>query len=85
MILNPTVYWVRNERFITCIISAEGRAATAGDAILPTCSYCNKIRDEHGKWSNIADYLYSNMDIRFSHGICPTCLENLYSNLEGGV
>ena len=78
----PTVYWVRNERFITCIIREVDRSAAAEDAIIPICSYCSKIRDQKGTWHNLTDYLYRKMDIILSHGICPSCMESLFANLK---
>lgn len=78
----PSVYWVRDERFITCIIRAEKRSVNPEDVIIPICSYCSKIRDEKGSWNNLADYLYKKMDLKFSHGICPSCMESLFLNLK---
>lgn len=42
--------------------------------IIPICSYCEKIRNDHGFWNMVESYLSKQADARFSHGICPECL-----------
>lgn len=44
-------------------------------AILPICSYCRKIRDDENYWHTVEDYIGRHTGTRFSHGICPHCLE----------
>jgi PAS domain S-box-containing protein len=80
--VTPSVYWVRNERFITCTMREADRYSAGGEAIIPICSYCSKIRDERGTWHNLSDYLHRRMDIMLSHGICPSCMESLFANLK---
>jgi hypothetical protein len=46
--------------------------------LLPICSSCKKIRDDHGYWKQIDAYLTSHSDLLFSHGICPDCIKELY-------
>jgi len=45
--------------------------------LLPICSYCKKIRDDHNYWHQVERYIGSHSDVRFSHGICPECLSNV--------
>jgi PAS domain S-box-containing protein len=45
--------------------------------LLPICSYCRKIRDDHGYWQRVEDYVSSRTMTEFTHGICPTCLATL--------
>jgi sigma-B regulation protein RsbU (phosphoserine phosphatase) len=44
--------------------------------ILPICSYCKKIRNDANYWQQVETYLASQIDVRFSHGICPECYES---------
>jgi hypothetical protein len=46
--------------------------------ILPICSFCKKIRDDDGYWSQVEDYIKQRSDANFSHGICPACLKEHY-------
>jgi len=43
--------------------------------IIPICSYCKKIRDDKESWQQLEAYISSHSEALFSHGICPTCLE----------
>ncbi len=43
--------------------------------ILPICMFCKKVRDDDNYWSQIEHYLAKHAGARFSHGICPECME----------
>jgi hypothetical protein len=45
--------------------------------MLPICAWCKCIRDVSGMWSKLETYLSKHSHATFTHGICPTCLENL--------
>ncbi len=40
---------------------------------LPICSYCRKIRDEKGLWSQMEQYLETCTQARVELGFCPEC------------
>jgi hypothetical protein len=46
--------------------------------LVPICSHCHRIRDDHGYWSQLEIYMHEHADVEFSHGICPTCLREKY-------
>jgi len=46
--------------------------------IIPICSHCKKIRDDKGYWNNVDDYLSRHSSIEFTHGLCPSCMRELY-------
>jgi len=48
------------------------------EGLLPICSHCKSIRDEHGRWAPLEEYFESRSEVGFSHGICPDCLERHY-------
>jgi hypothetical protein len=50
--------------------------------ILPICSYCKKIRDDHGAWQGIEGYVRERSDVQFSHGICPECAKKHYPDMD---
>lgn len=56
--------------------------------ILPVCSYCKNIRDDHGYWNQIETYVTKYSDAEFSHSICPDCLRihcpEVYEELAAG-
>ena len=37
-----------------------------------------KIRDDEGYWQQIEGFIAEHSDAKFSHGICPECMEKLY-------
>ncbi len=50
--------------------------------ILPICSWCKKIRDDDGFWSQLEVYFHRNAEVQFSHGICPDCLKDKKSKIK---
>lgn len=54
-----------------------GRQSLSG--LLPICSHCKKVRDDHGAWKQIETYITERSNLFFSHGICPECLTIHYS------
>lgn len=45
--------------------------------IIPICSYCHNIRDDEGAWERMESYISKHSGAKFSHGICPKCLESV--------
>ncbi len=56
---------------------------------LPICSHCKKIRKAEGdphkaeSWQQIESYIASKTSSQFSHGVCPDCKKEFYSDIEG--
>jgi DNA-binding response OmpR family regulator len=46
--------------------------------LLPICMHCKKIRSDDHYWTQVEDYLSQRTDVRFTHGLCPECLEKYY-------
>jgi phosphoserine phosphatase RsbU/P len=52
--------------------------------ILPICSYCKRVRNDTDSWQRIEEYVSAHSAARFSHGVCPECVEGvLRPQLEG--
>jgi DNA-binding response OmpR family regulator len=45
--------------------------------LLPICSYCKSIRDDHDYWRRVESYVADRSGARFSHGICPGCWDKV--------
>lgn len=45
--------------------------------LLPICSYCKSVRDDRNYWQKVDDYIATHTDAQVSHGICPTCYEDV--------
>jgi hypothetical protein len=50
--------------------------------IIPICSYCKKIRDEKGLWSQLEIYIHEHSEAQFSHGACPDCYKEQMEEIE---
>ena len=50
--------------------------------ILPICSNCRKVRNDQGYWQRVELYVQTHSEARFSHGICPDCMRELYPELQ---
>ena len=46
--------------------------------IVPICASCKKIRDDKGYWSQVEKYVSDHTEAKFTHGICPDCVEKVY-------
>lgn len=48
-------------------------------SILPICSNCKKIHDDHkDEWEDFDHYINEHTDSQISHGLCPDCIKKLY-------
>jgi PleD family two-component response regulator len=50
--------------------------------LIPICAGCKKIRDDQGYWKQVESYICEHTDARFSHGICPDCLQTHYTEMN---
>ena len=46
--------------------------------LLPICASCKKIRDDQDSWHPLDVYISDHSEVKFSHGICPNCVRELY-------
>jgi len=54
-------------------------------SLLPICSGCKKIRDDHGYWQKLESYFEAHQHVDFSHSLCPDCIERLYPDFAEDV
>ena len=47
------------------------------EEMLPICSYCKKIRDDHNYWQQIEGYINERTGSEFSHSVCPDCYQHV--------
>jgi hypothetical protein len=48
------------------------------EGIVPVCSACKKIRDDDNRWHDFESYISDKSEAKFTHGICPECVQELY-------
>ena len=49
--------------------------------LIPICMHCKNIRSDEGFWKTVERYVENNSNARFSHCICPSCLEEHYGEM----
>lgn len=60
------------ERMIQELQSALADIQTL-QGLIPICSWCKRIRDDQGYWTQVEHYLQEHSQAQFTHGICPEC------------
>jgi PAS domain S-box-containing protein len=73
---NDSYIWIGYIIDITDRKKMEAEIKTL-QGIIPICSYCHSIRDDKGAWDEIEAYLSKYSDAKFSHGICPNCIDKV--------
>jgi DNA-binding response OmpR family regulator len=53
--------------------------------LIPICTYCHKVRDEHDYWDLVESYIQKETGSRFSHGACPQCYEKEMERLQDAL
>jgi DNA-binding response OmpR family regulator len=46
--------------------------------IIPICMHCHKIRSDEEAWQRVEHYIESRSNAKFSHSICPDCMQKYY-------
>jgi hypothetical protein len=69
------------ERVIKKLEAALAEVNTLS-GLLPICAKCKKIRDDEGYWNRIESYFHKHSDIKFSHGMCSDCMDEMYGDEE---
>lgn len=49
--------------------------------ILPICMQCGKIRSDRESWEKMEEYISKHTNVKFSHGLCPECIDQKYSSV----
>ncbi len=50
--------------------------------LIPICAHCKKIRDDRGYWDRLEEYIQDHSEAKFSHSICPECMEKFYPKVS---
>jgi CheY-like chemotaxis protein len=52
--------------------------------LIPICVKCKRIRNDQGAWQRLEDYIHDHSGAEFSHGVCSTCMRELYPDMYKG-
>lgn len=61
-----------------CTLQAALEQIKTLHGILPICSFCKQIRNDHGAWQRLEVYIQKHSDAEFSHSVCPECMKAHY-------
>ena len=50
------------------------------EGLIPVCSFCQKIRVDN-RWVSIFSYISNHSEADFTHGVCPKCAAEHYSDI----
>ena len=50
--------------------------------LLPICAWCKNVRNDEGYWQSVEQYIQLNADVKFSHCVCPACLEKHFPGID---
>ncbi len=68
------------EEFIRQLREAVVRGRKS-DWMLPVCASCRRVRDDKDDWMDLNEFLRVNEEKLFTHGLCPSCANELYPGL----
>lgn len=50
--------------------------------LVPICAWCKKVRDDNGFWNQVETYIQDHSDAKFTHGMCPDCMQKMDRELD---
>jgi len=65
----------KEKRAAELVIATQFAELDRLQGLIPICSCCKKIRQEHGLWQQMESYIMEPSRALFSHTICPECTE----------
>lgn len=57
-------------------------SAAALRKLLPICAWCDRIRDDAGRWESLEAYVARKEDAKVSHGLCADCFQRQTEDLD---
>ena len=73
---------------IDALIGVFERSAAISEgkySFLTICSVCHKVKKEENRWIDIPPDLSELIGERISHGVCPSCMKQLYPDIADQV
>ncbi len=82
--IRPHLALLSHRRGLDRLVDEKSSQIRTLGALVPICAICKDIRDDGGYWEEVETFLAQNSHITLSHGLCPTCFREHYSELDGG-
>jgi hypothetical protein len=74
---------VEREKLITELQAALAEVKTLS-GLIPICAWCKNVRTDQGFWQTVEQYVRSNSEATFSHGMCPDCAKKFKADILKG-
>jgi PAS domain-containing protein len=84
----PMVFWITASAFeldgerMALLVMEDITELVGLREIVPICAGCKKVRTGDAYWEMVETYLNRYFDLKFSHGLCPECMEKHYGHLR---
>jgi ligand-binding sensor domain-containing protein len=75
----------RNEMRLQARIQEAVAQIKVLSGLIPICSGCKRIRDDAGYWEQMEVYIRQHSQAEFSHGLCPSCIREMYPEFADAV
>jgi hypothetical protein len=69
------------ESKLTLMIFEDIQEILMMGGLVAICANCKKIRDDDKTWHQIENYLNTELDMDFTHSLCPKCSHDLYPEI----
>lgn len=72
------------ERTVGELKRARGEIRTL-QGLIPVCAWCKRLRTDEGYWHDFESYVRLHSGYDFTHGICPACRTDEFSDPAGST
>jgi hypothetical protein len=69
----------------TSMYSTDCLRSEKSTVILPTCCFCQRIRDDQGNWHEINEFREDYQGVLFTHTLCHECALKHYAEFYQGT
>ena len=63
------------------LLTEARREVDTLQSVLPMCSGCKQIMDEHGDYVPVDEYIKKHTSQEITHGLCPSCVRKYYPDM----
>jgi hypothetical protein len=58
------------------ILRRDWSSDVCSSDLIPICAWYKKVRDDHGYWQQLEEFLCERTQATFTHGMCADCARN---------
>ena len=73
--LFKSIFYALERQLLTTKLNKAFDKINTLHGLLPICANCKEVKDDHGYWGQIEQYLSNHSELKFTHGYCPKCFD----------